>query len=262
MEKKIILPLDGHPSGKNLLDYFKEIMQEKEMPELVAYIKLNDGLHNFDLSGPAIVTELKQIGKELGISFGIFLDLKIFDVSATVKNVLKKYLAVAPDILTISSQCSVAGFLILRRLLPNTKLALISVPTDISEDECQLRFEMSASEKILLDLEKISEIYESLVKPEDNQKPVDFIVCSTNDLRILKNNLGNEYGYITPGIRDIWMKNPDEHQIRTAGVKSALEQGANLIVMGAQLTIGCPQNNISPKESRRRTLEEMKNFQG
>ncbi len=259
--KIIILPIDGYESANTFLDVTKRLISEDGMSDLVAYIKINDGIHNMDMGGPALIASLKNLLARKGLSVGIFLDLKIFDVSATMVNVLKKYSAFMPDIVTVSASCSVAGIRKIREILPNTELAMVSVLTDISEVECLTRFGMTSALKILTDLLAIRGIYQAPVNQSlpEIEEPFDYIVCSPKELLFLKKNLP-DYGFIVPGIRDEWMKNPDEHQKRTTGVREALEAGANLLVMGAQLTKGNPAADISAKESRDLTKKEISLF--
>lgn len=258
-QKIFVLPMDNYSSGEKLLDEFEKIITEPGMEDLVAYIKLNDGIHNFDYGGPQMLLALEKLQRKLGIDFGVFLDLKIFDVSATLVNIMKKYLEVVPSILTVSAACSIKGFTDLRRLLPNTKLAIVNVPTDISNGECMDRFGMTAGNKIGHDLKVIENLYSPNIAAGDKIKPVDLIICSALDIATIKKHVGNEYGFVTPGIRDVWMKNPNEHQKRTTGVSEALNLGADLVVSGAQLTKGCPVNGISAAQSRRLTIEQIKN---
>lgn len=135
MEKKVIvLPVDGYESAEALIRATDKLLSEEGLSDSIAYIKVNDGVHNMDMGGPAVIALLKNLLEEKKIPVKIFLDLKIFDVSATMVNVLKKYLLFAPEILTVSASCSVSGIVKLREILPlTTKLAMVSVLTDISD---------------------------------------------------------------------------------------------------------------------------------
>lgn len=252
--------MDGYPNAAEMLMDLERILNEQDTRDLVAYVKLNDAIHNFDESGPNVIQEVRLLAQKLGIEIFIFLDLKLFDVSATLTNVMKKYNLenIRPEILTISSNVAVETLIKLRRLLPNVKLAMVSALTDIGEEEFQARFGMSPAVKIYNDLMNIRRLYD---KREDKptSEPFDLVVCSYHELEFLVTNLPPTYAYIIPGIRDKWMlKKKDEHQKRTAGVKDALDMGAYLVVMGAQLRDGNPEMGITPQESRRLTMEEIK----
>lgn len=255
--KVIILPFDGYPTAAKLHEAISDL--PLDVWDMVAYIKINDGAHNIDQGGPAIMNYIRH---NVPDSVGIFLDLKIYDVSATMVNVLKKY-SIAPDILTVSSQCSVEGIIKLRKLLPEkTKLAMVSLLTDIGEDECSKRFCMKPDEKIIDDLSGIETIYydKKISDPSLPEHLFDLIVCSPKEVEYLKNNLPNHYGFIVPGIRDKWMRSSTEHQKRTTGVAEALKSGATYVVMGAQITKGNPEKDISPEESRNLTFDEIRDI--
>jgi len=258
-KKVIILPLDCYPSGAALLSQLEMLLKEQDLANMLAYIKVNDGVHNPDFGGPEMVSEICKVLRDHNVEAKIFLDLKIYDVSATVKNVLTKYQLFKPGILTVSSSCSIDGIIELRKLLPNTKLAMVSMLTDIDENECQFRFGQSAGVKIYNDLMNIRRLYtQKMLSDETTKKhePFDAIVCSPRELEFLKTNFIT-YQFIVPGIRDEWMKKENEHQKRVTGVAEALVKGASYVVMGAQITKGNPEMGITPEESRKRTVEQI-----
>ncbi|MFA5163447.1 MAG: orotidine 5'-phosphate decarboxylase / HUMPS family protein [Patescibacteria group bacterium] len=256
MRRVVILPFDGIPDATQLLARMWETVSKKSINKMLAYVKVNDGIHNYDCGGPALVAKIKEMLRiEIGPEVGLFLDLKVFDVSATLENYAKKYAAFQPDILTVSSQCSVDGIIALRKALPATKLAMVSALTDMSVDECQRRFGMHPVVKIFNDLANIRSEYQKKNAGTYPDEPFDLIVCSPQEVRILKNNLPASYGFIVPGIRDSWMLS--DHQQRTTGVREALDLGASYVVMGAQLTKGNPQNDVSAVMSQDFTMAEI-----
>jgi orotidine-5'-phosphate decarboxylase/adenine/guanine phosphoribosyltransferase-like PRPP-binding protein len=258
MKKRVvILPFDGHESGEILLSALEKMLDSPGITSLISHIKLNDGVHNMDMGGPNIVRAIKAVLADRDLPIGIFLDLKIGDVGPTMENTLKKYAKHPPEILTVSALCSAEGILKLRRLLPNTKLAMLSMLTDIKEDECAARFGQMPAVKIYNDLMNIRRIYKMKIQEGDNPEPFDLVVCSPHELLFLGKNLPGSYGFIVPGIRDEWMKKKDEHQQRITGVKQALDMGATYVVMGAQLTKGNPGNDITPEQSCQMTEQEI-----
>jgi len=260
MEKRvIILPLDGYPSGATLLDSFDNLLESSNLIDMVAFIKINDGAHNVDLGGPTLIKIISSKLLERKLPIGIFLDLKIYDVSSTLVNTLQKYLVSPLEILTVSSQCSVAGIIKLRKLLPQTKLAMVSLLTDIDECECWARFGKAPDKKIFDDLCSISKIYKQKIGDSGNlpPEPFDMIVCSPREVAYLKQKLSN-YEFIVPGIRDKWMLKADEIQKRITGVSEALDNGATFVVMFTQIVKGNPEQGVSPEQSQALTLEEIK----
>jgi len=263
--RKIVLPFDGYLTAQTLLKDMRKVLSSQAVSDLIAFIKINDGVHFMDSGGPKVFQSIHFELANRDLPIGIFLDLKIFDVSATMENVLKKYAAIfSPDILTVSASCSVDGIIKLRQILPNTKLAMVSVLTDISESECISRFGKNPTEKITTDLLGIKHCYSKKLSENGNLKklnpePFDLIVCSPHEVTTLK-SLFSQYEFIVPGIRDEWMKKADEHQKRITGVKKALENGATYVVMGAQIVKGNPEKNISSQKSCLLTRKEIELF--
>ncbi|MFZ4632146.1 MAG: hypothetical protein ACOYL8_02990 [Patescibacteria group bacterium] len=228
----------------------RRVLSSPLISDLLAYVKVNDGLHFIDAGGPQVFKSIRFDIANRSLPIGIFLDLKIFDGSAAMENVLKKYVALfPPDILTVSSSCSVAGIVKLRKLLPNTKLAIVSVLADIGEDECYARFQMTPSEKITADLFGIRRVYFEYLGKDENLKPepFDMIVCASKELRTLKGLFGEEYEFIVSE--------------RVAGVKEALENGANYVVMEPQLIKGGPEAKITSKQGCLMAREQIELFE-
>lgn len=251
MKPVIIIPFDGYVDHLEALLAIEALVKDTSMAKAIAYIKINDLVHSTS-SGSALIHNIRaMLDKHNCQHIKIFVDLKQADVSATNLNVLKHYAPLSPDILTISSCCSVESIIQIQGMFPGTKLAMVSALTDIKADECQSRFGMSPAVKIYNDLMNIRALYRKKIDDE----PFDLIVCSAYELEFLKKNLPPSYKFIVPGIRDAWMAK--DHQERIIGVRDALDMGADLVVMGAQIMKGNPANGVSVEESRRRTLMEI-----
>ncbi len=258
MKKRVvILPMDGFPSSVAIETKLAKLMAEEDLACLISHVKLNDGLHQPDRSGPQTMVAIQELLKTLGLEdVEIFLDLKITDVKTTMVNVLQHYkeAGFTKGILTVSSSVSAEGLLALRQLLPDVKLAMVSVLTDMTEQECYQRFDEYPPNKIAGDLVGLQEWYARFKTAADPAEPFDLVVCSAKELEWLSTSFPG-YGFVVPGIRDAWMEK--DHQKRTSGVKWALENRATFVVMSTQLLKGSPENNISPEESRRLTKIEI-----
>jgi orotate phosphoribosyltransferase len=259
--KPIILPFDGIKSSGELFNKIRAILKEPLAIDLVSFIKLNDAIYSSDLSAIAIIKGVKTILKEFESSAGIFLDLKIADTSGTNKNTLKHFVdaGVAPDIFTVRDSVSAKGFLELRRISPDTKLALVSMLTDTPVEECRRRNGMIPSLKIMNDMVNITLEYAAIRNPGDKELPFDMVVCSPLELKDLMSTRfsASDFQYIVPGIRDAWMESGQ--QARSTGIKEALNLGATYVVVGSQMTEGNPKEGVSAEESRQRTTEAIRN---
>ena len=265
--KPIILPKDGCKSAAHLISELTLIMSTPGISELVGLVKVNDGNFKFDMSAPCLGHSLRTVAEVTGTSYGIFNDLKTGDVSGTLKNISACFKGLGPQILTVSAIIATKGFLEIKRMLADTQIALFSVPTDMSVDECKAKNNgMSPGEKILFDIEFYMEQWERVTRENEikqsrlYQTPFDLVVCSPRELDYLNDSGMEQYfGWVCPGIRDEWMVK--DHQERTTGVREALEKGAMWVVMTTQILKGSPKNGISAEESRQRTLAEIQKFQ-
>lgn len=254
VRKPIILSMDGFCNPGGLLAEAVKILHEKHGENgNIGLIKINDAAHMQSISGPEMMNALLNLKKGVGV----FLDLKLGDVGETLKNIASHYRL--PNILTVSAIIDAEGFVSLRTALPlpETKLALFSVPTDMSEEKCRKRYEKNPAEKIIHDVRCLEEDYQEIKKPSFMpQLPFDLIVCSPRELEALTSaGLNKKYGFICPGIRDEWMNKGQQE--RTTGVAEALEKGASYVVLGSQMLKGNPEEGISARESRRKTMEEI-----
>ncbi len=241
-------------------------MSQPGISELVGVVKLNDGNFFPDMSAPNIGKALKVIAAVAGTNFGIFEDLKTGDVSKTLENISKRFQGVGPQILTVNSLIATKGFLEIKKALPETEIALFSVPTDMTIEECKAKYDgKTPGEKILFDLEFYLEQWEKFKSSVNTgelpangniDQPFSLAVCSPKELDFLNDSgMGEYFKWVCPSIRDEWMKK--DHQERTTGVKEALLKNAKYVVMGTQIIVGNPDGGVSAEESRQRTLEEV-----
>lgn len=252
--RRIIFPIDGAADPADMVKQAISLFSHEDALPWVGMIKLNDGVHIPGM-GPDIIAYLREA---VPGHVGFFLDLKIFDVSATMANTLKRYAEYEPEIVTVCSKVTVKGLLAIRETLPNTKIAIVDTLTDMPERECRSRYGTIPAIQIanaIIGLEKELRLV-------SEASPIDLIVCSANDLSYLRERFGARYGFVCPGIRDEWMfkGGNEDHQRRVAGTCEALRNGATYIVMGTQLTKGNPKAGISPEESRGWTWAEMKRY--
>lgn len=247
-----ILAFDGFMDVDVLETKIRNLLDIGPLRSIVSHIKINDAVHLADCSGPCLVFRIRKIIDSFGLSkdVGIMLDLKFGDTSGTLINYGKHYNLTNLDILTVSSICSTEGLITLRHAFSQSKIALVSVLTEMSRRECLMRWNYLPELKIFRDILFIEEC-----SSKNSRELFDLVVCSPLELPFLRLNLKGKHGFITPGIRDDWMLIGQQN--RFTGVRRALETGADYVVLGSQLTAGNPQSGISVEESIRRTIEEI-----
>lgn len=220
-EKAIILPFSGYHSKDELFSALQRLTKP-EIKNLISHVLFNDAVH---IGGaPFIECIYFELESNLNLGLKMFLDLRIFNVSEVMVNVLKKYQSIPNlDILTISSQCSVTGIRKIRELLPNVKLAMVSAALDMTEKECLTRFGKSLELKIWSDLVEIRDCYRARFNDEE---PFDLVVCSSQELNFLRLNLSQNYGFI------ISEENHSNYQELTIKVDELISKGATFVVSG------------------------------
>ena len=63
---------------------------------------------------------------------------------------------------------------------------------------------------------------------------LDGVVASAKELKAIKREVGEDFIVLTPGIRPAWSATNDQQRIATP--KSAIEDGADFIVLGRAVT--------------------------
>lgn len=78
------------------------------------------------------------------------------------------------------------------------------------------------------------------------------VVCSRDEIKFLREKIGNEFKIIVPGVRPAWYKTADD-QSRTGTPKEILDRGATHLVVGRPITL---QNDM--REAASKILNEIK----
>jgi orotidine-5'-phosphate decarboxylase len=204
--EKLILALDvaNAESAKKIID---------ELDEQVQFYKL--GLELM-MSGQyfEIVKFLKSKNKKM------FADLTLYDISQTMVRAVENLQKYQIDLLTIHT----ASNDIMRsvaRCKGEIKVVAVTVLTNLdNNDLVQMGFDSKFS-------------LEELVKNKTQmalESGLDGVVASANEAKTLRQNFGNDFLIVTPGIRLQQIANDD--QKRTASVAQAIKNGASHLVVG------------------------------
>lgn len=263
----VILAVDGLKSQDEILSKVHAVFSDRSSFDMVSYVKVNDAVHIGPYVGSNFISKLRSVIAErsgyhgaslirtdrVANDVGIFLDLKLADTNGTNVNTIAAYDGI--DILTVRDSVSASGWLKLRRKLGSkTKLALVSVLTDMPVEECLQRYGMLPLQKIMKDITSIRLSYSAIRGGDDPVEPFDMVVCSPLEVQILSQLFGYKFQFIVPGIRDHWMEKGQ--QARSTGIRQAINFGATYCVMGAQMMKG-NSDTVSPEESRSLTAAEI-----
>lgn len=155
----------------------------------------------------------------------VFADLKLYDISATIGKAVKN-LSQYPNIhfLTIHTA---SEDIMLKAAENKGKMNILAVTvlTNLNQNDLE---EMGFDPKILLENLVIKKA--SLAK----KCGIDGVVASGIEAKVIRENLGNDFTIVSPGIRSEAITNDD--QKRVVDAKTAFQNGANHIVVGRPIT--------------------------
>ncbi|GEB71484.1 Orotidine 5'-phosphate decarboxylase [Pseudoalteromonas carrageenovora] len=211
--KKILIALD-YDSQEAALSFVKQLSPDT--------CRLKVGKEMFTYFGPSFVKELIDLG------FDVFLDLKFHDIPNTVAKAVTA--AANMGVWMVNVHAS-GGF----EMMSKAKQALekfgdkapllIAVTVLTSMDEIELKrlgVEKSAQQQVM-HLAKLAK-----------EAGLDGVVCSAQEAKILKAELGNNFKLVTPGIRPEGSDAGDQKRIMTP--KQAVDAGSDYLVIGRPIT--------------------------
>ena len=218
IKQKLVLALDVED-----ISLAKELVDE--MSPYIGTFKV--GLQLFCGYGLEIVNYIKQKNSNF------FLDVKLHDIPNTVE---KASFNVVKNGATFFNVHSTGGIEMMKAArkgadeaaqkynLKKPLILAVSVLTSISDEI--LKNELSntkTSAEFVLQLAKNAQI-----------AGLDGVVASAKELKLIKSELGKDFKVLTPGIRPLWSVKDDQKRIATP--KSAIQDGADFIVLGRAIT--------------------------
>ncbi len=199
------------------------------------------GLELFISQGPGILKEIQNL-----TDAGIFLDLKLHDIPATVKRAFLAASAYQPRFVTV--HCD-EGKDVLREVASNnpgnTKILAITVLTSL--DQAKLAF-LGYSEEYRKDLSALALLRARLAM----EAGCHGIVCSGHEVRRIKREVGGNIIAVTPGIRPAWSVVDKDDQRRIVSPAQAVRAGSDYIVIGRPI-----RDAADPKKAALMTAEEI-----
>lgn len=185
---------------------------------------LKIGMELFYKEGPQIVKEYKKLGHK------IFLDLKLHDIPNTVKSATKSLIDLDVDMINFHIS---GGFNMLKEaneviINSNKNIIALGVTMLTSNDENIMHEEIKIDNNLSLNDVILS--YANLAKNAGLQG----IVCSALEVPKIKENLGENFITVTPGIRPKSSQSDD--QKRVVSPSDARNLGSDYIVVGRPIT--------------------------
>ena len=225
MKSPIIVALDME--SKRALELAKKLNPQE--------CKLKVGSQLFTADGPIIIDKLNELG------FDIFLDLKFHDIPNTVKKAVEVAIKMGVWMLNVHSlggkEMLRAAYEVVEKVSIKPLLVGVTVLTSLNDKSLkEVGLGLNTEDQVLL----LAELCQT--------EGLNGVVCSANELSVLRKHLEEDFLLVTPGIRSSGQENDDQKRISTAS--EAISNGADYIVIGREIS-----NEIDPSEKIRQILE-------
>ena len=208
--KKIIIALDSNNINE-ILEIVKNLKDDAFAFKIGYEFFLNFGISGYS-----------TIKKE---NVNIFLDLKLHDIPNTVAKGIKAITKLDPYFTTIHLSGGDDMQKISSYFKSNTKILGVSILTSLDSHQTKKYYYNN----------NINEIVSNFAKNALINK-LDGIVCSPQEINIIKKITQNKLLIVTPGIRPINYNDSKDDQKRIMSPKDAINAGANYLVMGRPIT--------------------------
>ena len=225
MKSPIIVALDME--SKRALELAKKLNPQE--------CKVKVGSQLFTADGPIIIEKLNELG------FDIFLDLKFHDIPNTVKKAVEAVIKMGVWMLNVHSlggkEMLRAAYEVVEKVSIKPLLVGVTVLTSLNDKALkEVGLGLNTGDQVLL----LAELCQA--------EGLNGVVCSANELSILRKHLNEDFLLVTPGIRSGEIEKDDQKRISTAS--EAISNGADYIVIGREIS-----NEIDPSEKIRQILE-------
>ena len=225
MKSPIIVALDME--SKRALELAKKLNPQE--------CKVKVGSQLFTAAGPMIIEKLNELG------FDIFLDLKFHDIPNTVKKAVEVAIKMGVWMLNVHSlggkEMLRAAYEVVEKASIKPLLVGVTVLTSLNDKALkEVGLGLNTEDQVLL----LAELCQA--------EGLNGVVCSANELSILRKYLDKDFLLVTPGIRSRELEKDDQKRISTAS--EAISNGADYIVIGREIN-----NEIDPSKKIRQILE-------
>ena len=209
--KQIIVALDYSDAESALR------MLERIDPRLC---RVKVGKELFTRCGPELVRDI------VGAGFDVFLDLKFHDIPNTVAGAVAAAADLGVWMVNVHASGGRAMMNAAREVLGEnaaTRLTAVTVLTSLGVDELQEVGVSGFPEQQVLRLAQLA-----------TECGLDGVVCSAQEIELLRNNLPEACQLVTPGIRPAGDSVGDQKRVETPA--RALARGADYLVIGRPIT--------------------------
>ncbi|TMN72854.1 orotidine-5'-phosphate decarboxylase [Pseudoalteromonas sp. S1727] len=211
--KKVLIALD-YDDQQTALNFVKQLSPDT--------CRLKVGKEMFTYFGPTFVKQLIDLG------FDVFLDLKFHDIPNTVAKAVTAAAKMGVWMVNVHASGGVEMMTKAKQALEQfgDKAPLLIAVTVLTS--------MDAAELTRLGVDKTPEEQVIYLAKLAKESGLDGVVCSAQEAKKLKVELGADFKLVTPGIRPAGSDAGDQKRIMTP--KQAVEDGSDYLVVGRPIT--------------------------
>lgn len=184
-----------------------------------ALCRVKVGKELFTRCGPALVQKIGKAG------FEIFLDLKFHDIPNTVAGAVGAAVELGVWMVNVHATGGTSMLEAAHKALGSSKtlLTAVTVLTSLSAEDLRAVGIESAPEQQVLRLAQLTA-----------SCGLHGVVCSAQEIEVLRKNLPRDFLLVTPGIRPAGDAAGDQKRVETPG--TAIARGSSYLVIGRPIT--------------------------
>jgi orotidine-5'-phosphate decarboxylase len=176
------------------------------------------GLELYLRYGPDVVATVRGASR-----VQVFLDLKLYDIPATVAGAARAVSRLRPEILTVHASAGPEMIRAAVESAPGTCVAAVTVLTSLGDEDLASMGMTGPVGDVVRRMSAMSV-----------QAGARGLVCSPHEVAAVRAEVGPDVMLITPGVRP---EGTDSHdQARVATPEEAIRAGADLLVIGRPIT--------------------------
>lgn len=181
---------------------------------------LKVGMELYYAAGNSLVHELRNRG------FEVFLDLKLHDIPNTVAGAIRSATQAEASLLTVHASGGAAMLSAAAEAAQAPGSPRLLAVTVLTSMDAQQLHGIGISETPTEHVVRLARLARSA--------GIDGMVCSAEEVSLLRNELGREVLLVVPGIRPAGAAIGDQKRIATPA--AAIAQGASMLVVGRPIT--------------------------
>ena len=199
------------------------------------------GLELFISQGPDILKGIRDAG-----GAGIFLDLKLHDIPATVQRAFMAASRHGPEF--VSVHCD-EGEEVLKGVAEgnpgHTRILAITVLTSLNQDKLKA---LGYEERYTRDISALVLLKARMAR----EAGCHGVVCSGLEVAMIRREMGPDFIAVTPGIRPAWTIVAGDDQQRIVTPADAVRNGSDYVVIGRPI-----RDAEDPADAAERVAEEI-----